>query len=81
MRLNQIVSVIGGLLSGAIIGTAVVVLLAPQSGTETRERIAGKVQEIIDAGKQAVAERREQLHGEYQEAIRIPISLGEPDQA
>jgi gas vesicle protein len=81
MRLNQIVGFMTGLLSGAIIGTAVVMLLAPQSGTETRARITGKVQEIIDAGKQAAAARREQLRTEYQEAIRIPIPLGEPDQA
>ncbi len=80
MRLNQVFGFVSGLLSGAIIGTAVVMLLAPQSGTETRKSIAGKMHEIVDAGKQAIADRRQQLRSEYQEAIRIPLRITESDE-
>ena len=77
MRLNQVLGFLGGLLSGAIVGAAVVILLAPQSGTETRQRITDKVHEIIDAGKQAVDDKRQQLQGEYRAAIQIPLPTTE----
>jgi gas vesicle protein len=79
MRLSQLLSFVGGLVGGAIVGAAVVTLLAPQSGAETREQIAAKFQEIADSGRQAIAERRRQLRTEYEEAIRIPLPLGEPE--
>ena len=77
MRLNQVLGFLGGLLSGTIVGAAVVILLAPQSGTETRQRITDKVHEIIDAGKQTVADKRQQLQGEYSAAIQIPLPTTE----
>jgi gas vesicle protein len=54
-------------------------LLAPQSGTEVRKQVSDRFQEIIDAGKQAIVERRQQLRNEYEEAIRIPLPIGEPE--
>jgi gas vesicle protein len=77
MRLSQVLGFLGGLLSGAIVGAAVVILLAPQSGTETRQRITDKIHEIIDAGKQAMADKRQQLQGEYSAAIQIPLPTTE----
>jgi gas vesicle protein len=79
MRLTQLLSFVGGLLSGAIVGAAAVTLLAPRPGTETRQQIAAKFQGIADAGKQAMAERRQQLRAEYEEAIRIPLPIGGPE--
>jgi gas vesicle protein len=76
MRISQFLSFVGGLLSGAIVGAAVVTLLAPRSGAETRQRISAKFQGIADAGRQAIAERRQQLRTEYEEAIRIPLPIG-----
>ena len=76
MRLSQFVSFVGGLLGGAIVGAAVVTLLAPQSGVETRRQIAAKFQGIVDAGRQTMAERRHQLRTEYDRAIRIPLPVG-----
>ena len=76
MRLTESLSFVGGILGGAIVGAAVVTLLAPRSGAETRQQIAAKLQGIADAGKQAIAERRQQLRAEYEEAIRIPLPLG-----
>ena len=79
MRLSQFLSFVGGLLGGAIVGAAVVTLLAPRSGAETREHILAKFQDITDAGRQAIAERRQRLRTEYEEAIRIPLPVGEPE--
>jgi gas vesicle protein len=73
-------SFVSGLLSGAIVGAAVGMLLAPQSGTESRRQIGDRYQGIMDAGKQAIAERRQQLRNEYEEAIRIPLPLGKPEE-
>jgi gas vesicle protein len=76
MRLTEFLGFVGGLVSGAIVGAAVVTLLAPQSGAETRQQIYAKLREIKEAGKQAVADRRQQLRTEYEEAIRIPLPIG-----
>jgi gas vesicle protein len=76
MRLSRFLSFVGGLLGGAIVGAAVVTLLAPQSGAETRQQIVAKFQDIADAGRQAIAERRQQLRTEYEQAIRIPLPIG-----
>jgi gas vesicle protein len=73
MNIKQVINFIAGLLSGSIVGAAVVILLAPESGVETRRRITGKVHEIIDAGKQATVERRQELLKQYQDAIQIPL--------
>jgi gas vesicle protein len=81
MSKNQVVSFLIGLLSGAIVGTATIILLAPQSGMQTREGIAQRVNEIIDAGRRAVVERRQELTQEYQTRIEIPLPPVEPDAA
>lgn len=77
----KVLSFIGGLLSGALVGAAVAILLAPQSGAETRRIINDKAQEIVAAGKQSAEERRRELQREYQAAIRIPLSMEESDNA
>jgi hypothetical protein len=79
MRPTQFLNFVGGLLSGAIVGAAVAMLLAPQSGMETRRQVTDRFQGIMDAGKQAMAERRQQLRTEYEEAIRIRLPIGEPE--
>jgi gas vesicle protein len=73
--MKKVLSFVGGLLSGAIVGAAVVMLLAPQSGVETRQRIVAKWNDIVDTGRQAIAERRQVLRGEYEASIRIPVPL------
>jgi len=73
--MKKVLSFVGGLLSGAIVGAAVVMLLAPQSGAETRQRVVAKWNDIIDAGRQAIVERRQALRGEYETSIRIPVPL------
>ena len=78
--MKKVLSFIGGLLSGAIVGVAVVILLAPQSGAETRQRIVAKWNEILDAGRQAVLEKRQALRGEYETSIQIPVPIAETEE-
>lgn len=41
-----------GLLAGAVIGAAIALLFAPQSGSETRKMIRDKTGEVIDTVKE-----------------------------
>jgi gas vesicle protein len=73
MNASRILSFVLGLLSGAIAGAGAVLLLAPQSGPRTRQIISDKVQQIVDSGKEAMVQKREELEAEYQQRIRIPL--------
>jgi gas vesicle protein len=73
MDQDRILSFVVGLLSGSIVGAAVVILVTPQSGTDLRKSVADKAAEIRDAGRQAVQERRQTLTEEYKARIQIPL--------
>jgi gas vesicle protein len=75
MNINRVISFISGLLSGALVGAAVVILITPQSGADTRQSIVDKAHEILDAGREAAEARRKQLRQEYETSIRIPLPL------
>ena len=77
MNRNQVLSLLAGVVCGGLVGAAVVILVAPQSGSNTRQGIAGKVREIVAAGKQAIADRRHELQQEYQAQIQIPLTVAE----
>jgi len=80
MNQNRILGFGLGLLSGSIVGAALVILLTPQSGSELRQTIVGKYNEILDAGREAIAERRQALQSEYKaQTTRIPIPLDVPE--
>ena len=80
MNQNRILSFGLGLLSGSIVGAALVILLTPQSGSELRQTIVGKYNELVDAGREAIAERRQTLQAEYKaQTVRIPIPLDTPE--
>ena len=73
MDQDRILSFVIGLLSGSIVGAAVVILMTPQAGADLRKGIADKAIEIRDAGRQAVQERRQTLTEEYKARIQIPL--------
>ncbi len=75
MDINRVISFIIGLLSGALVGAAIVILITPQSGTDTRQSIVDKAHEILDAGREAAEARRKQLRQEYEASIRIPLPM------
>jgi gas vesicle protein len=73
MDTDRIVGLFVGLLSGSIVGAAVVILLAPRSGSQTRQLVVDTANEILEAGRQAIVNRRQELRAEYQAAIQIPL--------
>ena len=81
MNLNQVLNFVGGLLGGFVVGAAVVALLAPNSGVETRQQISAKYREIMETGQETSRQRRQMLRQEYEAAIRIPVPLDEPQDA
>ena len=80
MNENRILSFILGLLSGSIVGVALVILLTPQSGSDLRQGIVGQFNEILESGREAIAERRQALQTEYKaQTTRIQIPLDSPE--
>lgn len=62
-----------GLVVGAALSVAVVLLLTPQSGVEMRQRIQDRIQEVLDEGRQAAEERRLELTTRF-ERMKEPAS-------
>jgi gas vesicle protein len=68
MRFLRIVS---GLMLGAALGVGLVLLFAPRSGTETRQMIQERVQDVMAEGQQAAEARRLELTAQF-EALKQP---------
>jgi gas vesicle protein len=80
MNQNRFLSFVLGLLSGSIVGAALVILLTPQSGSELRQGIVDKYNELVASGREAIAERRQALQAEYKaRTTHIEIPLDAPD--
>jgi gas vesicle protein len=60
-RESGIGSFLGGLALGAVVGVVVGLLLAPQSGEETREMIKNKAGEIVEKVKKVPSEIKEKI--------------------
>ena len=50
-----------GVLFGALLGSSIALLLTPESGDETREKIINRFQTIKNQFQQAMLERRTEL--------------------
>ncbi len=60
-----------GLVLGAGIGAAAAMLLAPQSGQISKEKIQGRVEEIMSAGKSAQRDREKELQDYWEQEIDV----------
>ena len=60
---------IGGLLAGAAIGVAIGLLLAPQSGKQTRDDLASGSRKLTDSLKGSVDESIESLKGKFNSGL------------
>ena len=60
---------IGGLLAGAAIGVAIGLLLAPQSGKQTRDDLASGTRKLTDSLKGTVDESIESLKGKFNSGL------------
>lgn len=68
--MNRMLAFGGGLLLGAMVGAGLVLLLAPQSGVETRQLIQDRVQDILDEGRVAAEVRRQELQARFEDLKR-----------
>jgi gas vesicle protein len=57
-----------GLLMGALTGAGMTLLMAPQSGKDTRNSIQQRVNLVIEEGKRAAAEQRAELESQFAQA-------------
>ena len=83
-------SFLAGFVIGGLVGAAVALVMAPQSGAETRSRITGKGHEMADASEeryhaavesaeaysQYVGERASQVGHDAKEKARIVLDEG-----
>jgi gas vesicle protein len=56
-----------GFLLGFLVGAAIVMLLAPEAGEQTRHQIQLRVDQIVEEGKRAAAERRTELESQLEQ--------------
>ena len=62
---------VGGMLVGALVGVALVMLFAPRSGDEMRRLVQERIDAVLAEGRQAAEERRLELQAEF-EALKRP---------
>jgi gas vesicle protein len=65
--MNRTVQFFNGLLLGALVGVALVLLLAPQSGEDTRQMIRDRVEAIQAEGERAAEAKRLELKTRFEE--------------
>jgi gas vesicle protein len=71
--MRRIIGFIAGAMCGAIVGAVAVLLLAPTSGVELRQRVRARVGELVAEGRQAAEERRAELEAQLA-ALKRPAS-------
>jgi gas vesicle protein len=64
--MQKTISFLIGVLSGAIVGAAVAILLAPSSGQELQAQMRTRVQGLIEEGRRAAAARRVELEAQLE---------------
>lgn len=69
--MNRLLSFFAGVVSGALVGATIAILLAPVSGEEMRIQIQERSAYIQDEVKKAATERRAELQ-EQLSALRAP---------
>ncbi len=75
--MNKIVNITTGLVLGAVVGAGMVLLLAPQSGEDTRQGIRDRVHEILAEGQHAAETRRLELADRF-ETLKQPGGQTQP---
>jgi gas vesicle protein len=58
-----------GLILGTVLGAAATMLVAPQSGKVTTGKIQQRINEIVNAGKEAQTEREKELLNYWEQQI------------
>lgn len=64
--MRKTISFLIGLFSGAAVGAAAAILLAPYSGAELQERTRTRAQRLVAEGRQAATARRAELEAQLE---------------
>lgn len=59
-------SFLAGLVTGAVVGAAAAILLAPYSGPELQDRVRTRARGLIEEGRRAAAARRAELQAQLE---------------
>ena len=62
--MRRALAFVGGVLSGGAIGTAVALLFSPKSGDAMRQGLRGRYEGVLQAGREAAAQRRVELEAQ-----------------
>ena len=74
--MRKTVSFLVGVVSGAMVGAVVAILLAPSSGHQLQQQMRSRVQELIEEGRRAAASRRAELEDQLDTFKRgIPVVI------
>jgi gas vesicle protein len=65
--MRKLLDFLFGFILGALMGAAIAMLLAPEAGETTRSQIQLRIQDVIDEGKRAAADRRAELESELEQ--------------
>ena len=60
--MKRLINFLAGLAIGMVVGSAFAALLAPQSGTETREQLRARVQEVLGEARRAAEATRAEAY-------------------
>jgi gas vesicle protein len=63
----RMIRFLAGFIIGMALGGALAVLFTPQPGTETREHLRGRVDTILEEGRQAAERTRAEAHARLAE--------------
>jgi gas vesicle protein len=78
--MDKTISFVGGFVIGAMIGAAVAVFMAPQSGEEFQKQIRERLDALAQEGRRAAAERRAELEAQFAQAKQFQKPSAGPTQ-
>jgi len=65
--MKKMFSFVLGFLLGALVGAGVAMLLAPEAGENTRRQIQIRMDQVVEEGKRAAADRRAELEAQLEQ--------------
>lgn len=65
--MKRFIKFLGGAVIGAFVGSAIVILLTPESGEETRIALSARIKNLSEQLKQAYSDRKTELLKEIEE--------------
>ena len=64
--MNKFLAFMGGLLSGAIVGAVITLLLTPSSGDDVKQQARQRYNDVLDEGRKAAEARRAEVIAEFE---------------